>query len=129
MTVYVDELQRYPTKIRCFVAGSCHLMADTVDELHELAQRIGLRREWFQPLSSPHYDLTASKREKALAAGAVFVPAREQARKRVAMRGERYAATRDGACRRMHPTVAISCELPIGHDGSCHMTRRFWGPA
>lgn len=25
MTVYVDELVRYPTKIRCFQAGSCHM--------------------------------------------------------------------------------------------------------
>ena len=49
-----------------------------------MAKRVGLRRAWFQdhPLH-PHYDLVASKREKALAAGAVFVPAREQARRRL----------------------------------------------
>lgn len=39
VTVYVDELRRYPTKIRCFVAGSCHMMADTVEELLRVADR------------------------------------------------------------------------------------------
>lgn len=91
MSVYVDELKRWPTKIRCFQTGSCHLTADTLEELHALAKRIGLRREWFQARSCvPHYDLTASKREAALAAGAVFVPARTQARaRRAALQNKR----------------------------------------
>lgn len=72
VTCYVDRLQQYPTKIRCFVAGSCHLIADTLDELHAMAKRLGLKRAWFQDAAScPHYDLTASKREAAIAAGAV----------------------------------------------------------
>jgi hypothetical protein len=86
--IMVDELQVWPTKIRCFKAGSCHLTTDgTLDELHAFATRIGMRREWFQPHpSAPHYDLTAARRERALALGAVFVPAREQARKRAFLR-------------------------------------------
>ena len=86
MTVYVDEIQTWPTTIRCFRAGSCHLMADDLDELHAFAARLGMRREWFQPASSPHYDLTPKRRAKALELGAVFVPAREQARRRIAAR-------------------------------------------
>ncbi len=86
MTVRVDELVLWPTRIRCFANGSCHLMADTEDELHAFAARLGLRRAWFQPLSSPHYDLTASKRARALELGAVFVPGREQAKARIAAR-------------------------------------------
>lgn len=86
MTVYVDELQKWPTKIRCFQGGSCHLMADTVEELHEFAARLGLKRKWYQPLSSPHYDLTPRRREMALKLGAVFVPGKEQARRRLAVR-------------------------------------------
>lgn len=84
MTVYVDELVVWPTRIRCFKAGSAHLTADTDEELHELAARIGLRRAWFQMSSSgvPHYDLTPRKRAAAIAAGAIFVPARDQARTR-----------------------------------------------
>ena len=76
MTIMVDELQRWPTRIRCFMPGSCHL-------LHAFAARIGLRRSWFQehPLV-PHYDLTVSKRAAAIEAGAVFVSAMEQARRR-----------------------------------------------
>jgi len=79
-----------PTNIRCFAKGSCHLTTDgPIEELHAFAERIGLRRVWFQehPLV-PHYDLTATKRAAALAAGALFVPSREQAR----YRRERKAA-------------------------------------
>jgi hypothetical protein len=59
-----------------------------VDELHAFALRIGLKRSWFQahPLH-PHYDMTPARREIALLTGAVFVPAKEQARARLATRG------------------------------------------
>lgn len=89
MTVYVDELHRYPTKIPCFKAGSCHMMADSLDELHALAAKIGLKRSWFQdhPFHT-YYDMTASKRSEAVLAGAVFKPAMEQARERLARRRE-----------------------------------------
>lgn len=86
MTVYVDELARYPTSIACFKGGACHLTADTLDELHLTARLIGLRADWFQDKRVPHYDLTPLRRHAALAAGAVFVPAKEQARKRIALR-------------------------------------------
>ena len=84
MSVYVDELRMWtPRQPRPFHRGSCHLTADTVEELHAFARAIGLRRGWFQdhPLH-PHYDLTESRRGRALAAGAIFVAAREQARAR-----------------------------------------------
>ena len=86
MTVYVDELHQWPTKFRCFQAGSCHLMADTVEELHAFAERLRLKRKWFQPRSSPHYDLTPTKRIRAIELGALFVPAKEQARRRIEAR-------------------------------------------
>ena len=36
-----------------------HLVGDSLEELHEFAQRVGLRREWFQDHPRhPHYDLT-----------------------------------------------------------------------
>lgn len=78
MTVYVDPLVAYPQKAtsggRYFGSGkeSCHLTCDgNLAELHQLAQRIGLRRTWFQDHSIPHYDLTPSKRRAAVGAGAV----------------------------------------------------------
>lgn len=88
MTVYVDEVRIYaPSRIRCFQNGSAHLTADTLDELHVFAGRLGLRRAWFQPhVSAPHYDLTPNKHALALQLGAKLVPAREQAKRRVAAR-------------------------------------------
>jgi len=84
MTVYVDEIVQWPTKIRCFKNGSCHLTADTLEELHAMAQKIGMRREWFQDHPrAPHYDLTPSKRERALKEGAVFVSRRQQSIRRM----------------------------------------------
>jgi hypothetical protein len=89
MTVYVDEFRVWaPTKIRCFKAGSSHMTADTTEELHVLARRIGMQRAWFQEGSTPHYDLTATKRARAMRMGAVFVPAKDQARKRMLARAE-----------------------------------------
>jgi hypothetical protein len=65
MTVYVDEAKN---KFRGM--KMCHMMADTVEELHEMADVIGLERRWYQPKSSPHYDVCLSKRKEALANGA-----------------------------------------------------------
>ena len=80
MTVYVDELRSWPHARYPFHNGSCHLTADTTAELMAFAVSIGLRRSWFQhhPTAN-HFDLTPVFRMKALAAGAVFKTAREQA--------------------------------------------------
>lgn len=54
----------------------CHMTADSLDELHAMADRIGLKREWFQAakrLHFCHYDLVPSKRILAVQAGAVEV--------------------------------------------------------
>lgn len=83
MTVYVDEFRRWPTGIRCFKNGSCHLTADSDDELHAFAAKLGLRREWFQPHPLlNHYDLTPARREHAVRLGAVEVTTRERLRMR-----------------------------------------------
>lgn len=82
--IMVDELQQWPTKIGCFKGGSCHLTTDgPLIQLHAFAERIGMKREWFQDHRiAPHYDLTPSRRARALQLGAVFVPMREQIRRR-----------------------------------------------
>jgi len=51
MTVYVDNLVQWPTKIRCFKGGSCHLEADTLEELHAFAAKLGLRRSCSKSIS------------------------------------------------------------------------------
>lgn len=86
MAAYVDEIRIWHGARPPFDRGSCHLTADTLEELHDTAGRIGLLRIWFQPKSVPHYDLTPALRERALSAGAQFVPARDQARRRRAAR-------------------------------------------
>lgn len=62
MTVYVDDIAIEFQGRRWY-----HMMADTEEELHEFAQKIGLRKEWFQ---GDHYDLTFIKRAHAITNGA-----------------------------------------------------------
>lgn len=52
----------------------CHMLADTLDELHAMADRIGVARRHFQTDSSaPHYDICKSKRALAVKHGAVEI--------------------------------------------------------
>ena len=69
MTVYIDNIQQYSS------GPWCHMAPDSgLDELHAIAARIGLKREWFQDHHLvPHYDLRPSKRGQAIKAGAVAV--------------------------------------------------------
>ncbi len=49
-----------------------------LDELHSFADKIGLKREYFQDLPGfPHYDLTKTKRALAVKNGAVEISARD----------------------------------------------------
>jgi len=51
-----------------------HMIADTLPELHAMADRIGVARRWFQSKSStPHYDVCKAKRELAIKFGAIPV--------------------------------------------------------
>jgi len=68
MAVYVDD-EQIPWRGRLW----CHLVADTLVELHDFADRLGLKRSWFQCKSIyPHYDVTTSVRDRALRLGAQF---------------------------------------------------------
>ncbi len=50
----------------------CHLVADSLSELHDFASKLGLKRAWFQKHSYyPHYDVTMAVRRKALHYGAI----------------------------------------------------------
>lgn len=71
MSVYVDALMDHGWVLRGRPTRSCHMIADSESELHLMAQTIGMRREWFQPKSFPHYDLTPSRRRKAVYCGAI----------------------------------------------------------
>lgn len=69
MSVYVDSsIYGYGRMVMC------HMIADTPDELHAMADRIGVARRWYQQppkASFWHYDIAKSKRALAVAAGAI----------------------------------------------------------
>jgi hypothetical protein len=53
-----------------------HMLADSLDELHDMAQAIGMKKSWYQPVSFPHYDVSLERRRQALALGAIQVDRR-----------------------------------------------------
>ena len=70
MTVLVDA-PIWPFRDRLW----CHLVSDTsYDELHALAERLGIPRRGFQ---GDHYDVPEELREQAIALGAQPVSGRE----------------------------------------------------
>jgi hypothetical protein len=75
MSVYVDDMRaRFGRMVMC------HMVADTLDELHAMADRIGVARRWHQGPPTgrwPHYDIALSKRALAVAAGALPIRQRE----------------------------------------------------
>jgi Protein of unknown function (DUF4031) len=91
MPVYVDE-PIWEWRGRRW----CHLTADATDELHEFAQRLGLRKTWFQ--SKPdrpwhdHYDIPGEARELALRLGAIALTTREMGARQARRREEARAA-------------------------------------
>ena len=77
--VYVDDF-RIPARVGRLSARWSHLQADTEDELHAFAVKLGLKRSWYQVSRRPeacHYDVTDSMRDKAIALGAVAETMRE----------------------------------------------------
>jgi hypothetical protein len=69
MTVYVDDAV-HPWRGQRWA----HLMADTLEELHVMAARLGLPRRAFQnKTSGAHYDVTTDLRARAIAYGATSI--------------------------------------------------------
>lgn len=75
MTVYVDDM-----RARLGRLVLCHMLGDSVEELHAMADRIGVSRRWYQPPTltvTGHYDIALSKRALAIAAGAIEISRRQ----------------------------------------------------
>jgi hypothetical protein len=72
MAVYIDSARNPLGRMIM-----CHMVADTIEELHEMADKIGMLRQWFQPYSFPHYDVCLKRRGDALKAGAIEVDRRQ----------------------------------------------------
>jgi hypothetical protein len=62
-----------------YLDTSGHLVTDgDIEELHEFAENLGLKREWFQDHRHPHYDCTTERmRQKAWRRGARKITPRE----------------------------------------------------
>lgn len=76
MTVYVDDMMaKYGRMIMC------HMIADTDEELHAMADIIGVARRWHQapPRYSSHYDISLGARAKAVQASATEITVRQAA--------------------------------------------------
>lgn len=86
MAVYVDPIREYPIQMlsiqaRRFSRQWSHLTADTQEELHDFARRVGLRPEWYQDHPTRwHYDVAPLLRREAVKLGAVEVTTREMVR-------------------------------------------------
>lgn len=84
MTIYVDSMRSsYGQMIMCHMIGP-------EAELHEMADRIGVKRHWYQ---GDHDDICLSKRTLALKSGTKQIAARQAA----AMR-RRRRETGDHGC-------------------------------
>ena len=110
MTVYIDN-----ARIRHGNARVCHMMADTLPELHTLAKSIGLTAVHFQHnTSTPHYVVNVTKRNNAVKAGAKPLNSRESVLKA-------FTKMRQAAFDRMHSDA--QCDecggKGIGHEPSC----------
>jgi Protein of unknown function (DUF4031) len=89
VAVYVDDASisaRVPNGRAVHDSRWSHLFADTQQELHAFAAKLGLRRSYFQPgqprgdgSPSPHWhcDLTAGMRQQAIRLGAQPLTSRE----------------------------------------------------
>jgi hypothetical protein len=71
MSVYVDTAI-HPLRDRLM----CHMFSPDLEELHAMAQRIGIERRWFQDpermtVSWPHYDIDKPRRSLAVSFGAL----------------------------------------------------------
>ena len=66
MAIYVDQSIPWPKTDVWPYDTVCHLLADEPQELVDFARKIGLRLEWLQSGNFLHYDLTPSKRKKAV---------------------------------------------------------------
>ena len=57
----------------------CHMVADTTEELLEMAKKIGVKTKWIQEAGThqEHFDICLSKKKLALELGAKEITRRE----------------------------------------------------
>lgn len=71
MAVYVDDMNAQYGRMKMV-----HMLADSDQELHAMAVKIGVARKWWQSpekTSGSHYDICLSKKAKAIEYGAIEI--------------------------------------------------------
>lgn len=68
MSVYVDDM-----KARLGRMIMCHMIADSSEELREMAKKIGVPDKWIQKAGTyqEHFDICLAKRIEAISNGAI----------------------------------------------------------
>lgn len=83
MPVYVDDMYLYPLG-RYGRMKMSHMVADTQEELLQMADKLGLARRWLQHPGSgrsrEHFDISMAKRAEAVKAGAIEMPMQDLVR-------------------------------------------------
>lgn len=82
MTILIDRLRKYPPQNNPYPDEEwSHLVSDaSLEELHDFAASLGLKRKWFQ---HSHYDCTKNKYAKAIQLGACPVTSAELVKRMV----------------------------------------------
>ena len=62
-------------KFKSFIMS--HLVADSIEELHKMAQILDLKRSWFQDGKRLHYDISQTKKKQAIKLGAIEINDRQ----------------------------------------------------
>lgn len=65
--VYIDNMNAPYGRMKM-----CHMIADSTEELLEMADKIGVNRKWIQDAGTynEHFDICLSKKDKAIQSGA-----------------------------------------------------------
>jgi hypothetical protein len=106
MPVYVDDMRAGYGRMKM-----CHMLADSVAELLDMADKIGVDRKWFQALSHPHFDVCLAKRQLAVRHGAIevdrkgIVTVMHRHRDKFKAEPAELAAIREAAARSARPLV------------------------
>jgi ribonuclease HI len=128
VTVYVDDaFDGEPGSWGKWTGGG-HMQADTVEELHAMASKIGLKRAWFQTKPNrperDHYDLTRSKRKLAVQKGVIQITWREAGRMHhagIRKRTSKAIAYSDGSGNSGR-IQACACQVTLDNDTTLERT-------
>lgn len=79
--VYIDDMEA-EVRRGAYYMKLCHMIADTHDELVEMADKVGLPRKWIQKegTAEEHFDITKSMKRVAIRLGAKDITQRDSVR-------------------------------------------------